>query len=333
MPAEFHEVFATYGVDEDGPPPGMVVPLHGQNLVALEGGPDLNVVPERDIVTVQKLAPAELSRALVQMNHAMRWVRGGRALRDGAAVFAVKGQKPGGADGTKLWAVDARGKKVGNAFKAVVLGERQVTIAIQPVKVRDGAGNWVFHAAKQFDANELRDQMNMIWKPQANVVFNLVSSDPCLIEEKELADALKEAGIQRSAFLEAVHIQAFTKLFIAKRHRDADLTIFPVKAIIDKPLDHPNLRPDYPAGATWAVKGEQFTLVCDQMALDKVRQSRGQPSIPGMVLAHEAGHFLGQESHSTGANASIMLMVHGGPIDGFGKIPFEKVIGVFNNKY
>jgi hypothetical protein len=333
MPAEFHEVLATYGVDDDGDPPGMIVPVNGANLVALEGGANLNVVPERDIVTVQKLAPAELSRALVQLNHAMRWVRGGRALRDDAVVFSVKAQRTGGADGTKLWAVDSRGRKVGNNFKAVVLGNRQVKIAIQPVKVRDDAGNWVFHAAKQFDAKELRDQMNMIWTPQANVVFDLVSSDPCQIEEKELAEALKKAGVQKSAFLEAVHIQAFAGLFVGKRHPDAHLTFFPVKSILDKELSSPNAPTAYPAGATWAPKGEQFTLVCDQMALDRVRQSRGQPSIPGMVLAHEAGHFLGQEKHSLGANAPIMLMVHGGPIDGFGKIPFDKAVNVFNKKY
>ena len=45
MAVAFREVFSAFGVDTDGDKPRMMVPLHGTNLVALEGDPDLVLVP------------------------------------------------------------------------------------------------------------------------------------------------------------------------------------------------------------------------------------------------------------------------------------------------
>jgi hypothetical protein len=55
MAVAFREVFSAFGVDADGDKPRMMVPLHGKNLVALEGDPDLVLVPGRDSLKVEKL--------------------------------------------------------------------------------------------------------------------------------------------------------------------------------------------------------------------------------------------------------------------------------------
>ena len=52
--AAFREVYSCFGVDEGTSPPVMMVPLHGSNVVALEGGEGMKVRPEKGNVTVEK---------------------------------------------------------------------------------------------------------------------------------------------------------------------------------------------------------------------------------------------------------------------------------------
>ncbi len=337
MAAAFHEVFPAFGVDEDRKPPGMIVPLHGSNIVALEGGPDLKVVPEKDFVRVVKLDSASVQKYTLLANQQKLMTREKRPLGTDTIYFEVYGKNLGRRDGTILKAIDPKTpKKEGPSLKVVVVGNKTINIAIRPVKVRDEKGNWASHSSKQFDPDLLRDQMNAIWTSQANVVFDLISSDPFLIEEVKLAEHLKRTGVSREAFLKDIHIQAFAPLFkVPKDFKDpkdhksrkVDLTFYMVKSILDLNLAHPHERGTYPAGAT--IRDDRFTLVCDQIELDLVRQSRQLDTIPGITLAHEAGHFMGVDGHDTTAG-NAMLMANGGPIVGLGKVPFDQVIQFFN---
>ena len=335
MPASFRELFATFGVDDDVPTPTMIVPWHGFNLVALEGGPDLTVVPVKDIVTVTKLAPEEIRRYILLVSHLTEQPRGTRPLGKDANVFHVKGNRVGGASGTVLNAVNTKGtRKVETSMTAVVLGKKPVKIAIRPVKVRDEKGNWVFHATNQFDEEDLRSQMNAIWTPQSNVEFNLVSKEPLLLDDPELSKEIQLVGTTRERFLETVHMQAFLPMFKRNVEPTADLTFFVVKSIFDQRLGHPSEPSTSPAGDTVAADG--VSLVCDQIA---ARQ--GAPRLEaslgsGIVLAHEAGHFMGFDGHEAEdpkKKAGVMLMLKGGPFVGFGKVTVARTLQYFNNKY
>lgn len=331
MGAAFREVFATFGVDGDLTPPAMMVPLHGYNLVALEGGQDLSVIPERDNLKVEKLDQSKLAQQMVLANHQSAKARGSRLLSDDARFFRISGAKTVGLKGTLLKAVSPQTpKKVEASLLAVVLGERLINIAIRAVKTRDDKGNWVPHAKIEFDSQALCDQMNSIWTPQSNVKFKLVSSEPLLIEEKELAEELNRTKLSKATFLDEVHIEAFDPLFRRHQIDKADFTIFMVKSILCRPLDHPNLRGTHPAGATPAKSS--FCLVCDKMASDPVREARHLATIPGTVPAHEAGHFMGLDNHVID-QSSTMLMVEGGPIAGFGKVTLDQTTRIFNKNY
>jgi hypothetical protein len=331
MAVSFREVFSAFGVDADGEKPRMMVPLHGTNLVALEGDPDLVLSPGRDNIKVQKLEKGKLPQALATAQHIATSNREKRLLGKDATVFQVYGtDRAGGFDGVPLNAVNPKTpKKIEKTIAVNVLGEKPISIAIRAVQIRGDDGKWVPHGKVTFDPQVLRDQMNMVWIPQANVKFSLVSTDPLRIDDKELADELKRTGISKAAFLDQVHLQAFDPLFRRHKTEKADFTIFIVKSILDRDLSA-HKGGDEPAGATPPKSG--FCLICDRMASDKVREAKKQASIPGIVPAHEAGHFLGLDNHPAGA-PDEMLMREGGPTVGVGRIPVERTLRVFNGKY
>ena len=123
---------------------------------------------------------------------------------------------------------------------------------------------------------------------------------------------------------------AFESMFKGHKHPKADFTIFLVGSILSRNPKAPRERPTFPAGQT--SPGGGFCLACDAMAHDLVRESRHLGTIPGIVLAHEAGHYMGVDNHPTD-NTGVLLMVEGGPIVGYGKVPFERIIGLFNTHY
>ena len=110
-----------------------------------------------------------------------------------ATYFQVTGvNRAGGFDGVPLNAVNPNTPKTVEKTIAVnVLDEKPIKIAIRAVLIKDDDGKWVSHGKVAFDPEALRDQMNMVWVPQANVKFSLVATDPLKINEKELADEVK----------------------------------------------------------------------------------------------------------------------------------------------
>lgn len=331
MSATFREVFATFGIDESAKQPAMIVPLHGSGVVALEGGKDLKAVPKRDGVKAVKLEPSEVQRYLTQANQLGASARGGSSLSKDASFFAIHGNKPLGHDGTLVSAVSPQSpRKVEASIQVVVLAKKTVKIAIRPVKVRNEKGEWVFHSSIQFDLEKLRDQMNQIWTPQSNIDFKLVSTDPLLLENSELDQEIKRLNTSREAFLGNVHSQGFTPMFARHKAKDAELTYFVVKGILVQRLDRPREAGSYPSGAT--PDGEGISFICDKIAVDPVRQHRHVDSIPGIVLAHEAGHFMGFNGHDP-TPGGVMLMVEGGPYVGFGKVSVAQTLQYFNTRY
>jgi hypothetical protein len=331
MAVAFREVFSAFGVDTDGDKPRMMVPLHGTNLVALEGDPDLVLVQGGDSLRVEKLDKGKLAHSLAAAQHLATSGRERRQLGKDATYFQVYGgNRAGGFDGVPLNAVKPdTPKKVEKTIAVNVLDEKPIKIAIREVLTKGDDGKWVSHGKVTFDPKALRDQMNMVWVPQANVKFSLVPTDLLKIDDRELADELKRTGIDKAAFLNQVHIQAFDPLFRRHKVKEADFTIFLVKSILDRDLkDHKGGLE--PAGATPPKSG--FCLVCDQMASDPVREAKKQTTIPGIVPAHEAGHFLGLDNHPSGAQGE-MLMREGGPTVGVGRVTVDQTLRIFNAKY
>src|SRR5262249_44087416 len=100
MAVTFREVFSAFGVDADVDKPRMMVPLHGTNLVALEGDPNLVLVPGKDSVNVQKLDQGKLAQALAAAQVLATSSREKRQLGKDATFFQVYGvNRAGGFDG------------------------------------------------------------------------------------------------------------------------------------------------------------------------------------------------------------------------------------------
>ena len=331
MAATFREVIAAFGVDEDvksTKTAAMMVPLHGSNIIAVEGDPDLIVVADADpknALQIDKLDKAKYAQFLTAANVYSPQVRGLKTLSKDAGYFKITGRNLSGYNGVILNAVNPKSPKKPEAqIKAVVLREKEITISIRVVQTNEGGGKWVNHGKIDFDPKELRDQMNAVWVPQANVKFKLVSTEPYQIDEKDLTAALSKAKIKRDDFLEVVRIEEVDSLFRDHKTPDVKFTIFLVKDIMTTSDGR------HPAGAT--PKGGGFCLASDEMKLDKVRESKKVPTIPGIVLAHEAGHFMGRPGHVSSPNLD-QLMAEGGPVFGYGKIPLDLILQDYNPNY
>jgi len=337
MPAAFREVFAAFGVDDDRTPPAMIAPVRGSNVVALAGGEDLIVKPERDNIKVTPRTRQEVMH-MVLFNHLAAKSLGAPVVGGEPRFYEIYGQQAGGPKGTLVNATNPKTKKTETSLRVMVLGRKTVKIAIRPVRVPDAKGGWDFHATKQFDAKELVDQMNAIWTPQANIDFDLVSTDPVSIEQKDLTRALEWPTDDKTRLPDEINIQAFAPVFIKHKAPRADFTIFMVKRVLDRALGHQREKPDRPVAATMPT--DAFALAGDNIGEDLVRASRKLSTPPGLPLAHEAGHFIGSATdrpyghpYRDGFKGGTMLMQRGGPTAGPGKIPFEDTISSFNQNW
>src|SRR5712691_1700327 len=175
MPASFREVFGNAGVDENATPmPGMIVPRGGSNIVRLVGGRDLSIDPPPTL-KIAEIIPPSISTVLGEVVSSLLTpaVLIGRAidLRD-SRFFTVSGHSAHGRSTAKVKAINPRTAAVAAALEVAVLGQRRVKLSVRPVQIRDAQGSVVFHSKRPFDVKALVGQMNSIWTPQANVVFN-----------------------------------------------------------------------------------------------------------------------------------------------------------------
>jgi hypothetical protein len=170
MVAQFRELFANQGVDDDVIPPMMIVPLNGANLVALTDGQGLRLdVNPTTTVKITEVDPKYV-QALIAQNQLMASVKtGAKLLPKDARIFEIRGKTLGGGSrGTAVKALDARRVLKANVIVAV-LKQRKVKIAVREVQVRDDSGGIVFHAGRRFDIPKLVGDMNWIWSSQGGL--------------------------------------------------------------------------------------------------------------------------------------------------------------------
>jgi len=320
--AHFEEILRCAGVDEAVDPQTMVVPFPGgTNVVALDGDPfrQLHVVPEphapidvteldRSSTTIETLRRKrreiydQLARPDADPQEAYA-KRPDMTFFGEKRYFEIRGLSLVGMPGARVKVLRDRpgGRKEEWALLQVVVVDRKtVKLAIRHVQVRDAAGNFVLHSKKPCDPDVECAYMNGVWTPQTNIAFDLVSSSPAQIDDRQpsvkeqLAQAAQIQDPAKAQFPDVVNPKKLRDLFIGLKDGKADLTLFMVKAVGDlkNTVD----------GRT--IPEDGFSLISD---------SRGHTT-----MAHEAGHFLAGpdgfdgKAHTSETGSPEMLMRNGG---------------------
>jgi hypothetical protein len=229
MSVEFKEVFANCGFTRQTPAggPGIIVPQDGVTFFVLDGGKDLKVGPaagvplrvdeiKDDQRRHESLTNARFPTDAKERASAVALLKGGSTR-----LFKITASKRLGW-GLKIEAVNPARKPAEATLKVIILKEKPVTIAIRPVRVRDGKGTPVASAQKDINAKALLDQINAIWTPQANVVFALGKIDPVTLENLKPG---QDADITK---------EPLRNELIANKDPGSDLTFFMVKRAVNK---------------------------------------------------------------------------------------------------
>jgi hypothetical protein len=323
MPAFFQEVFAAAGVDEDAKPsPGMIVAAGGSNIARLAGGKGLRLQAPRGL-KIEELSPipSVILIALLSPSNLVSLLKPG-ALTD-ARYFRISGSAPIGPRLAQVKAVTAGKSRPEAVLDVAVLKQRKVKLSIRPVQVRAPQGGMVFHSKKPFDTKAMVEQVNSIWTPQANVVFELVSSDPAQItDEAEIAKILDLKMSKEAPLPSMVVLQRFSDVFVRLKDKNADLTMFLVESAGD--LNDPRVLYSHAN----KVNGITDPLLGISLISDARTSQRD-------VMAHEAGHFIGSRP---GRDGKLMIFGHRGGTrdlmqDGgseAARIPFHDAIDFFN---
>jgi hypothetical protein len=196
--ARFSEVFRCSGVDESpnvpdkSKVPGMVIAAGGWNIVALEDGERLRVHSENKNIKIEEIADTALIKlARLFMNFKLAGKDVDSQYRDSymphvlsgkARFFKIHGKALVAAPGALVKASPAR--NVEAQLRVVVFDLKKVKLAIGNVTIPDGNGGAVYHADKPCDPQKECDQMNAIWTPQTQMVFDLISSDPIFVDDR-----------------------------------------------------------------------------------------------------------------------------------------------------
>jgi hypothetical protein len=293
MAANFREVSPYSGVDENLPTggQGIVIPSGGSTLVILEDGRGLDV---RSTLP-SKIHVYEFTKRQERAGATQNASNPAEAMRrfddDSWRIFRIKAGTPVGIDKVKVEAKNSKTGKADATLKVIVLEKKTLKIAIRQVQVRDGKK--LVNLGSTADPTNLKDEMNAIWNPQANVYFELGRTDPAPID-----------GISLQA--ESLEMQKLPKGFLDERDSGSALTFFLVGKVtnggkVDK-------------GATNAK--EAFALIADSRS--------------DSTMAHEAGHFLGsinakgkydsEYGHPEKSQEMLMHVDHTGK-----KIPYSAV--------
>jgi hypothetical protein len=324
--ARFLEILRCNGVDQTASPhPAIVVPFGGENQVVLEtSGMDLDV--RSSAVKFQEFEGRELTTEMLrgvkdelskpgvdpQQRDAfmpdMNW--------DKPRFFRVLGTISTGAAGTLVNVVPRRmqggyAPQPAAKLQVAVLEKITVKVAIRNVRARDAQGSMRFHAKRPCDPAREVAQMNAIWTPQTNIVFELVKSsdldvddrNPKTQEELGKAYGLKGPGGPGMFAPEGtVWADKNSGWFAKHRVPGTHMTFFVVHML------HSGGDPVYgkggrtPNGTTNRELGVSF--------ISDIR-------LPS-TFAHEAGHFIGDMGHE-GTDIKLLMREDG---SGY-KIPFE----------
>jgi hypothetical protein len=285
--ARFSEVFRCSGVDESpnvpgkSKVPGMVVAAGGSNIVALEEGERLRVHSDNKHLKIEEIGDtAVIKLARLYLNFKLAGQDVDSQLRDSymphilsskARFFEIHGKATIGDPGAVVQA--SSGRKVEATLRVVVYDLKKVKLAIGNLTVPDQNGGVVYHADKPCDPQKECDQMNSIWTSQTQVAFDLISSDPIFLDDREKSmreDIAKALGLRakEGSFPENVDTGKLINIFNKLKNKQADLTIFVVNNI-QRGTHQPN-------GTMYG----EFGI--------SILRGNHDPS----TAAHEAGHFV-----------------------------------------
>ena len=285
--ARFSEVFRCSGVDEspnvpdESTVPGMVIPSGGCNIVALEDGERLRVHSENKHIKIEEIEDTEvikLARLYLKFKLAVQDVDAQfrdsympHILSSNARFIKIHGKALVGAPGALVQA--SSGRRVEATLRVVVFDLMKIKLAIGNVTVPDENGRPVYHADKPCDPQKECDQMNAIWTSQTQMAFDLISSDPIFLDDREKS-IREEIGLalglkaKEGSFPEDVDTGKLRNVFSKLKNKNADLTIFVVQKIQSK-TSRPDGWTDTQSGCC-VLAGTHFPT----------------------AAAHEAGHYL-----------------------------------------
>ena len=317
--------------------PAMIVPLGASNMIQVLGAKGLGLFDDKGILQIKELnssaiimdkllaykAPLVMSMLTGDLNSAYALqlkmaTKLALPLAGNPRFFQITGKGLGGKDGSLVRAAKTRKSKEAEGYlQVIVLKQRPpLKLAIRPVQVRDKQRNPVFHCESNFDAKVLLERINAIWITQANVVFELASSAPAMMDD-EVAIAKALGGWSQKATLPPiVEFDDFKGMFqeLKDKGPKADFTIFLVHR-----LNHGGEA----VFGTINIKGG-YALVSD-----------GGRAEDQTTMAHEIGHYFGTLAKGklydddNSKSSQDLLM---GPGNGV-KIPVEDVITYFNTNY
>jgi hypothetical protein len=321
--ARFQEILRCHGVDQNAAPhPGMVVPFKGENQVVLETS-GMDLVVQSPTIKVQEFFTHELTtRMLQEVQKELSKPNVDRQERDAympttgwhtPRFFRVSGAVKIGFPGTVVNVVprSARGGRPAApaaALQVAVVDQIVVKVAIRNVLARDAQGTMRYHAKRPCDPVKEVAQMNAIWTPQTNIVFELVPSGDLRVDhtDPKTQDELRAAyGMKSPASFAAestVWADKNSGWFAQHRVPGTHITFFVVHKL------HSGGDPVYGKGGI--------------TALGTMNRPSGVSFISDLRLpstfAHEAGHFVGDMPHE-GTDHTLLMRGEG---SGY-KISFE----------
>jgi hypothetical protein len=314
--ARFLEILRCNGVDQDATPhPGMIVPFKGENQVVLETS-GLPLELQRSPLNLQEFNGYELTTQLLQEVQKGLSEPGVDSQQRDAFMPSTNWQKPRffrvlgtiktGFPGTQV-NFAPRGKPSAATLQVAVVDRLVAKVAIRHVRARDAQGNMRYHAKKPCDPAAEVARMNAIWRPQTNIVFELVPSTDLDVDERDskTQEGLRVAyGMKTPPTFAAestVWADKNSGWFAQHRVPGTHMTFFVVHKLLS------GGDPVYGRGAEIA------------------NGTMNRPSGVGFIadsrlpstFAHEAGHFIGDMPHD---GTDVRLLMRG---DGSGyQIPF-----------
>ena len=266
----------------------MVVPVGGDNIVALiDPGRKLKFEPN-GFLEIKEIDGAEIRTRVMQVRDTFSEPDIDKQLRAAslpaifngdARFFEIKGRIKTGLPGLVVMARSAN-KMIEVPLQVAVLPEIKVKVAIRNVMVAGSGGVPTFHAKKPCSEQDELLMMNRVWRPQANIAFELVPSDWLVIDDslaavkQELANAFGMKDASLATFPDVVGVEKLKGFFAKHKIQGAHLTIF----CVDK---------------LWSNGCSPNGSYIPGLDIAFISSLRGPNT-----SAHEAGHFLGNYSKS-----------------------------------
>ena len=286
--AAFQEVFRRSGIDERRSPPGMVVPVGGDNIVALiDPGRKLKF-ESNAYVGIKEIDGAAIRTRVMQVRDTfsepdidsqLRAAALPATFNGDARFFEIKGRIKTGLPGLVVMARSAN-KMIKPMLQVAVLPEIKIKVAFRNVMVPGSGGAPAFHAKNPCNDQPELLTMNNIWRPQANIHFERVPSDWVVIDDsqpavkQELANAFGMKDASLATFPDVIEVEKLKRFFVKHKVQGAHLTIF----CVDK---------------LWSNGSSPSGSFARSLDIAFISSQRGPNT-----SAHEAGHFLGYYSKS-----------------------------------